>query len=629
MKALFALLKVPDIPELHWSKDLAWDFAESLDQVINDDLKIRVKESPFFAVSVDESSAIDNTEYLSIQIYLLDAKCNRTCEFLCLAKINRTNAETIFHSVLESLESYAGVSKEVLAEKFIGFASDGASVMMGSSSGVSQRISQVAPYMTSTHDFGHRLALGCGKMRGNPLYSHLEGLNKTVYAVFSRSPTQCANLKTFQALTDCPLLAVLRVHDIRWLSIKGVLDNLRREYPALLLMFKDGVDSQSKFEKVFECLSDLRSVVGPVMFEALLKELDYLSKKCQESDVLFDELDLAVRETIKLIEDRFITDGPKKYSGILIQQFLDVKSSRYECSAESPLFWKSKPSPFFAPVLGQNPSFHPSSFALFGQNPSFDPSLFAPLLGQQTETVLAYAIQGSAATDVEISYDGIKITDEVTFQLLIQRLKSETTSAAKAVVEDLKVRFPCDDQGFLEAFAIFQPRYWLRMAGEELSVVEEDVKGKLEILKHRYTSQIMLPTGKMATPPINADMLSEQFDNFMTYMPGSVTMEKTGTFWVYIFAHPMAKNRISEYMKLAQIMLLIIVGSVENERTFSCMNFTKSAARNRLDAEHLNVCIRADKCRWGIEDFPYKLALGVWLDRVKRRGVNATLGGNE
>jgi hypothetical protein len=609
MKDLFNLLKVPDIPASHWSQQAAWGLAESLDEVITDDLKVRLKESPFFAISVDESSAIDNTEYLSIQIYLLDAKCNRTCEFLCLAKINRTNAITITQSILESLEKYANISKKVLAERFIGFASDGASVMMGSNSGVASRlVSHHAPYMTSTHDFGHRVALGCGKLRDNALFSYIESTAKAIYAVFSRSHAQCEKLKLYQALTDCPLLAVLRVHDIRWLSIKGVLDNLSREYPALLLMFKDGVDAQSRYDKVFEGLSDVRFVVGPVLFEALLTELNKLSKKCQESDVLFDELGLAVEETISLITDRFIVEGPSQFSGTIIREFLDVKSNEYECSAGSPLFWKSKYSLWEDAMAGQQ--------SPFGQQ---------DLL--RHETVLAYAIQGESNTDVELHYDGKKITNIAMFRDTIWKLMSETSSAAKAVVEDLVVRFP--RRSLLDAFAILQPRFWGSRGEVGHAELQGIVKEKLDILVSTYSAKVSLPTVPIIIAPIDAKMLREQFDDFFLWMQGSATTDGTGVFWVNMFARPTAKYHISEFMKLAQIMLLIIVGSVENERVFSCLNLTKNPSRNKLDENHLNVCVRAKKCKWGISNFPYDLALGVWLDKVKRRGIDAVIAGNE
>jgi hypothetical protein len=155
------------------------------------------------------------------------------------------------------------------------------------------------------------------------------------------------------------------------------------------------------------------------------------------------------------------------------------------------------------------------------------------------------------------------------------------------------------------------------------------VKEKLDILVSTYSAKVSLPTVPIIIAPIDAKMLREQFDDFFLWMQGSATTDGTGVFWVNMFARPTAKYHISEFMKLAQIMLLIIVGSVENERVFSCLNLTKNPSRNKLDENHLNVCVRAKKCKWGISNFPYDLALGVWLDKVKRRGIDAVIAGNE
>lgn len=466
-----------------------------------DDLKAKIKNSPFFTASVDESSAIDNTEYLSIQIYFLEG-ANRISQFLCLAKIDRQNAQTITRSILECLSDYADISIDIVAGKFIGFASDGASAMMGCNSGVSTRLSQeYAPYMTSTHDFGHRVALCCGKLKENVLFAYMESFLKVLYAVFSRSTNQCTSLKMFQALANCPLLAVLKVHEIRWLSVKGVLDNIRRDYPALLLMFKTGFDEQSKFENVYQGLSDLRFVVGPVLFESLLKELNALSKKCQEVDVIFDKLDFAVSQKIELITQCFIDEGPNQFSSTLLSDFLDVKSDRNDCTVESPLFWKTIVHPAF-------------------------PGL--------NVTILNYAIFDLAKTDVELFYQGTKITDAAEFQNIILRLKSYTTDAAKAVVEDLRVRFP--QGGLLDAFSIFHPKYWQRMQLESQQVlVVKDVQSKLDVLIKRYTVPLRKVDGTLVNAPIDAAKLRDQFDNFMVWMPGSIIHQKTSVFWKYIF----------------------------------------------------------------------------------------------
>lgn len=44
------------------------------------------------------------------------------------------------------------------------------------------------------------------------------------------------------------------------------------------------------------------------------------------------------------------------------------------------------------------------------------------------------------------------------------------------------------------------------------------------------------------------------------------------------------------WLKMAKIVLVFPVGSVENERIFSTMNIVKDELRNCLGENHLNVC---------------------------------------
>ena len=65
---------------------------------------------------------------------------------------------------------------------------------------------------------------------------------------------------------------------------------------------------------------------------------------------------------------------------------------------------------------------------------------------------------------------------------------------------------------------------------------------------------------------------------------------------------------------------LIPVGSVENERTFSVINFIKDDRRNRLEPEHLNCCLRMKRSRFTLDTFPLEAALSVWGELKDRRG---------
>ena len=58
--------------------------------------------------------------------------------------------------------------------------------------------------------------------------------------------------------------------------------------------------------------------------------------------------------------------------------------------------------------------------------------------------------------------------------------------------------------------------------------------------------------------------------------------------------------------------MVMVAGSVEDERGFSAMNFLKSADRNRLD-KHLELCMRLKLQKiFTLETFPSSEAYDVW-----------------
>ena len=81
-------------------------------------------------------------------------------------------------------------------------------------------------------------------------------------------------------------------------------------------------------------------------------------------------------------------------------------------------------------------------------------------------------------------------------------------------------------------------------------------------------------------------------------------------------------STISSFAILVQTMLLIPVGSVENERSFSAMNYLKNDQRNGLEECHLNCCARLKRCKFEMDGviFPFDVALQRWKDACDRRG---------
>ena len=72
------------------------------------------------------------------------------------------------------------------------------------------------------------------------------------------------------------------------------------------------------------------------------------------------------------------------------------------------------------------------------------------------------------------------------------------------------------------------------------------------------------------------------------------------------------KESVAEFVALAQLVFVMVPGSVEDERRFSAMNFIQSKVRNRLD-EHLGLCVRMfTQDLFDLRSFPFKSALKNW-----------------
>jgi len=61
--------------------------------------------------------------------------------------------------------------------------------------------------------------------------------------------------------------------------------------------------------------------------------------------------------------------------------------------------------------------------------------------------------------------------------------------------------------------------------------------------------------------------------------------------WILIGQNALMLNRLFEFIKVAEIVILEVLGNVEDERTFSTLSFMKSKLQNRLGG-HVNTCVK-------------------------------------
>jgi len=150
---------------------------------------------------------------------------------------------------------------------------------------------------------------------------------------------------------------------------------------------------------------------------------------------------------------------------------------------------------------------------------------------------------------------------------------------------------------------------------------------KLDKLRARYGSTTIRvgAANRDVNPLIDSINANSEWEFLVWQMKDCMECAKqdsvpsTADFWCRSLQNGAVKHRMPEVAKLAEIMLLAPTGSVENERSFSDMNFIKDDRRNSLGEKHLNACMKGWRCRFTLENFPYEVALAIWMASASRK----------
>jgi hypothetical protein len=169
--------------------------------------------------------------------------------------------------------------------------------------------------------------------------------------------------------------------------------------------------------------------------------------------------------------------------------------------------------------------------------------------------------------------------------------------AAQKLILELQGRFPAST--VMDAFGFVYPQYWLIPEADEnferhLSIIKEyygHMKSyESKIVKKKHSS-IPLPEKKKEVPPVlSIDLLDEQTlmfkiamkANCHAAMVGDLPLNPLTRLWRRLEASGLLRHKLSEFMKITELAVVIVLGSVEDERTFSTLSFMKNKLRNRL-----------------------------------------------
>lgn len=125
----------------------------------------------------------------------------------------------------------------------IGFAADGANVMMGVNNSLSTLLKQDIPNLFVMKCICHSFHL-CASYDCKKLPRSVEDLARDIHNYFL-SPKQSMAFKEFQEFADVKPHKILHPSQTRWLSLHSVVKRLLEQLPALKLFFCLSTDGGS------------------------------------------------------------------------------------------------------------------------------------------------------------------------------------------------------------------------------------------------------------------------------------------------------------------------------------------------------------------------------------------------
>ena len=159
-------LKTDITPSLYHNDKACADMLICISSVIHRKMLDRIRNSNFYGIMIDESTDISVTGHLVVFATFLEDGIPVSV-FLGLLHIpnGKKDASIIYEILLTSLKQW-----DLDLEKFVGFGSDGASVMLGSRNGVASKLKkEVNPFLLSIHCVAHRTNLAVLDVTGSSL----------------------------------------------------------------------------------------------------------------------------------------------------------------------------------------------------------------------------------------------------------------------------------------------------------------------------------------------------------------------------------------------------------------------------------------------------------------------------
>ncbi|KAJ9520685.1 hypothetical protein QJQ45_007546 [Haematococcus lacustris] len=621
MVKMLTKIKHTAVAKAHWKDNAGWQMAEAIDAVYQEANKELLNSAQFISISLDEATTVDNMAVMCVHAYVL-VDFERKQIFLALKEVQKApNADELLRTLQSVLEA-ASLPASVLQRKLVALGTDGASVMVGPHSGLAVKArQQLAPFSASVHCAAHRVSLAASVMDKHRNVQRLTRVVENINQHFCKSPARTQKYKQLCHSLGLKGQLIGRAAPTRWLSLRKPAERLVRDIRAVVSYFDTASTGISSL------LTDLPTLLAAYGLLPILRSLNRLNLLCQSRAIFVEDLMQEVALTANKITAMY--SGPSPFSAL---DFPELTAFTNVAGPGSCLVYDGSGHLALQP--------HGSGSTTVQSDEADSDSEDEEVVGSRQ----AAADMETAFGEKEEEEEGSELGSEPVqlyaippkgrraalvpasdFQQHVDSAKQELAATADAVVRDLHSRFLPPEHA--KGLAIVYAHYWDKQPSDE------DFLERLAIVKARYCMDATLANGQLAPALLDQQKLSAQQSAFVEVMrcqaehrvelssAAANPAKETTKLWRYLAGQPITKADILEYIKLAELALVMTPGSVEEERMFSAMAYLKDDTRNRLHECHLNVCARVfSSNQFDLDTFPDERAISKWLDNAAVRG---------
>jgi len=239
---------------------------------------------------------------------------------LDLLELSSLTADVIVETLLDCLIGH-GFTEDILADRFLGLATDGASVMLGKHAGVYAQLKAQFPNLIGWHCLNHRLELSVhDAIEACTEVNHFKIFIQKLYTLYSASPKNRRALETSASELGVQLLKIGKFLDVRWVAssfrtVKAVWQNYSALHAHFLSASSDNKlnsKERAQYKGMADKLSSTAFLLNlALMFDAL-EELSELSESLQADSLTLPKATRFIARQIEVFSARK-QEGGEKY----------------------------------------------------------------------------------------------------------------------------------------------------------------------------------------------------------------------------------------------------------------------------------------------------------------------------